>query len=190
MLEVREDDVVDVEPTAAGARIWPARSEPVGADAVVLALGIVPPRFPDGLIGPGAEDRCLANPWDAAALARIEPSATVTLVGAGLSQLLVEPITGRANFWSSQFLAELVRLALRNQDGLREDEPYLIVLHRFNYTDGNACTQGYVHQTADGRGRTALQRNAVVPVQAPCPCHMVGWGRRTLGRGRTPTYRT
>ena len=112
MLEVREDDVVDVEPTAAGARIWPARSEPVGADAVVLALGIVSPRFPDGLIGRGAEDRCLANPWDAAALARIEPSATITLVGAGLSQLLVEPITGRANFWSSQFLAELVRLAL------------------------------------------------------------------------------
>jgi uncharacterized NAD(P)/FAD-binding protein YdhS len=87
VLEVREDDVVDVEPTAAGARIWPARSEPVGADAVVLALGIVPPRFPDGLIGPGAEDHCLANPWDPAALARIEPSATVTLVGAGLSAL-------------------------------------------------------------------------------------------------------
>ena len=85
VLEVREDDVVDVELTATGAHVRPARSEPVGADAVVLAMGIVPPRFPHGLIGPGAEDRCLANPWNAAGLARIEPSATVTLVGTGLS---------------------------------------------------------------------------------------------------------
>ncbi len=85
VLEVRDDDVVDVELTATGARVRPAKSEPVGADAVVLAMGIIPPRFPHGLIGPGAEDRCLANPWDATGLARIEPSATVTLIGTGLS---------------------------------------------------------------------------------------------------------
>ena len=77
--------MVDIELTATGAHVRPARSQPVGADAVVLAMGVVPSRFPHGLIGPGAEDRCLANPWNAAGLARIEPSATVTLVGTGLS---------------------------------------------------------------------------------------------------------
>ena len=87
VLEVREDDVVDVEPIATGARVRAARSEPVDADAVVLAVGIIPPRFPDGVIGPGAEDRCLANPWDPGALAGVEPSATVTLLGTGLSAL-------------------------------------------------------------------------------------------------------
>ena len=87
IFEERDDEVVDVEPTSAGARVHAVRSEPVDADVVVLAVGIVPPRFPDGLIGAGAEDRCLANPWDAAALARIEPSATVTLIGTGLTAI-------------------------------------------------------------------------------------------------------
>ena len=87
VLEVRDDDVVDVEPIATGGRVRSARSEPVDADAVVLAVGIIPPRFPDGVVGPGAEARCLANPWDPTALAGVEPSATVTLLGTGLSAL-------------------------------------------------------------------------------------------------------
>ncbi len=87
VLEVRDDVVVDVEPIATGARVRAARSEPVDADAVVLAVGIIPPRFPDGVVRPGAEARCLANPWDPTALAGVEPSATVTLLGTGLSAL-------------------------------------------------------------------------------------------------------
>ncbi len=87
LLEVRYDDAVDIEPIATGARLHGVRSEPFDAKIIVLAPGIIPPRFPDGLIGVGAEDRCLANPWDPAALARVEPSATVTLVGTGLSAL-------------------------------------------------------------------------------------------------------
>jgi uncharacterized NAD(P)/FAD-binding protein YdhS len=87
IFEEREDEVIDVEPTSTGARVHAVRSEPVDADAVVLAVGIVPPRFPDGLIGTGAEDRCVTNPWSPAALARMERSATVTLIGSGLTAL-------------------------------------------------------------------------------------------------------
>jgi uncharacterized NAD(P)/FAD-binding protein YdhS len=85
LLELRQDEVVDIEPAGIGAYVRPARSEPVIADAVILALGIVPPRLPQGLVCPGAESHCLGNPWDAAALAAIERSATVTLIGTGLS---------------------------------------------------------------------------------------------------------
>lgn len=87
VLEVRQDDVVDIEPVGSGGRVGPAQSEPVIADAVVLALGIVLPRFPEGLIRAGAEARCLSNPWEAEEFAAIEPSATVTLIGSGLSAI-------------------------------------------------------------------------------------------------------
>jgi uncharacterized NAD(P)/FAD-binding protein YdhS len=85
VLEVRSDEVVDIEPTTRGALIWPARGQPVRADVVVLALGVVPSRFRDGLVADGANARCLTNPWDVASLAAIEPCSTVTLLGTGLS---------------------------------------------------------------------------------------------------------
>ena len=78
--------VVDIEPTGRGALIWPARGRPVRADVVVLALGVVPSTFRDGLVANGAEDRCLTDAWDTASLAAIEPCATVTLLGTGLGR--------------------------------------------------------------------------------------------------------
>lgn len=86
-LEVREDDVVDVVPTATGGLVVPARGEPVEAEAIVLALGILPPRFPDGLVPEEAESRCVTNPWPDSAVAGIDPAATVTFMGTGLTAI-------------------------------------------------------------------------------------------------------
>jgi uncharacterized NAD(P)/FAD-binding protein YdhS len=87
VVEVREDDVVDVEPGPSGGWVVPARGEPLWADAVVLASGIVPRRFPRGLVPEAARHHCVPNPWSENALAGIDPSATVTIVGTGLSAI-------------------------------------------------------------------------------------------------------
>ena len=87
VLEVRQDAVVDIVATAEGADVLSAHTELVTAEAVVLAPGIVPPSFPRGLIARGAEGRCVTDPWNAAALTSIDPSASVTIMGTGLSAI-------------------------------------------------------------------------------------------------------
>jgi uncharacterized NAD(P)/FAD-binding protein YdhS len=87
VLEVRQDAVVDISATASGADVQAANSEMVRAEAVVLAPGIVPPRFPSGLIASGTEARCVPDPWNATALTHIEPNASVTIMGTGLSAI-------------------------------------------------------------------------------------------------------
>jgi uncharacterized NAD(P)/FAD-binding protein YdhS len=58
------------------------------ADVVVLCIGNLPPRLPPA---PGAEACCgsrlIANPWDEASLARIEPSDAVLVLGSGLTMV-------------------------------------------------------------------------------------------------------
>jgi uncharacterized NAD(P)/FAD-binding protein YdhS len=85
VVEVLQEEVVDIGPGTVYADVFLSSGRSLRAEAVVLALGIVPPRFPDCVVGPGASDRCLSSPWEPAALARIGPSETVTLVGTGLS---------------------------------------------------------------------------------------------------------
>ena len=87
VLEVRQDAVVDIAATASGAHVLPAHSEMVRAEAVVLAPGIVSPRFPSGLIANGAEGRCVTDPWNATALTSIDRNASVTIMGTGLSAI-------------------------------------------------------------------------------------------------------
>jgi uncharacterized NAD(P)/FAD-binding protein YdhS len=83
MVDVVHDQVVGTEAEGGRQRLVLARATPLVADAVVLATGIVPRHLPPGL-GDGGP-RCIAEPWDHAALSRIEPSATVTLIGSGLT---------------------------------------------------------------------------------------------------------
>jgi uncharacterized NAD(P)/FAD-binding protein YdhS len=86
-LEVRQDAVVDIAPTAGGAHVVPAHSELLRADAVILAPGVISPRFPPGLVARGAEGRCVTDPWNAKALTIIDPNASVTIMGTGLSAI-------------------------------------------------------------------------------------------------------
>jgi uncharacterized NAD(P)/FAD-binding protein YdhS len=87
VLEVRQDAVVDIAATAEGAHVLSAHTDLVRAEAVVLAPGIVPPRFPPGLIASGTEGRCVTDPWNTAALTSIDPNASVTIMGTGLSAI-------------------------------------------------------------------------------------------------------
>jgi uncharacterized NAD(P)/FAD-binding protein YdhS len=58
------------------------------ADLAVLCIGNLPPRLPPA---PGAEDRIgarlIANPWDEASLAPINPADAVLVLGSGLSMV-------------------------------------------------------------------------------------------------------
>jgi uncharacterized NAD(P)/FAD-binding protein YdhS len=86
VVEVVHDDVVDIVPEAGGAHVVTAGGRPaVRASAVVLASGLVEPSFPDGLVRSDASHRCVADPWRPGALGPIEHSATVTLLGTGLT---------------------------------------------------------------------------------------------------------
>ena len=54
-------------------------------DAVVLALGIGPPRIPAGLTAVASHPRCVVDPWAPAALDGIGAGDRVALVGTGLT---------------------------------------------------------------------------------------------------------
>lgn len=84
-VDIVDAEVVDLEPTRSGARVVCTWGHPLNADAVVLALGLLPPRYPAQLIAAEARERVIANPWEPEALARIPRSATVLLLGTGLT---------------------------------------------------------------------------------------------------------
>ena len=95
-LELLSDPVVELRPSAHGRLVatfgmgWSREF-----DAVVLALGALPP------VGPALPDplvlrhpRYVANPWARGALAGIRPKDTVMLLGTGLT--MVDVVTGLA----------------------------------------------------------------------------------------------
>ena len=84
-VDVVPAEVGDIEPIASGARVLCNWGRPLQADVVVLALGLLAPRCPAGLIGPEARSRFIANPWEAGALAGVAPTSTVALLGTGLT---------------------------------------------------------------------------------------------------------
>lgn len=85
LLSVVRDEVVTIGTAEGLPRLGFSSGRYLYADAVVLATGLVPPKWPAALQGCGADDRCIADPWLPGALGRIEPTATVTLLGTGLT---------------------------------------------------------------------------------------------------------
>lgn len=84
-LDLVQEEVVDIEPSNAGARVVLTRGNSVYVDAIVLASGVVRPRFPRGLVPHAALRRCISDPWAPGAFAGVDTAATVTLMGSGLS---------------------------------------------------------------------------------------------------------
>ena len=79
-------DAVSVERVGAGYRVFLADGSDFIATRVVLALGALPPQ-PLSELAPSllASARYVASPWEEAALASIDPHATVLVVGTGLT---------------------------------------------------------------------------------------------------------
>lgn len=73
------DEAVALHPAGGRHRLEVAGGRQYDADIVVLAIGNVPPQ--------GNEPGYIANPWDPAALAGIDPDGSVLLVGTGLTMV-------------------------------------------------------------------------------------------------------
>jgi len=84
-VEIVRDEVIDIVATSAGPRLAFAGRRPVRVDAVVLATGVLPPRWPQGLEGWRGHGRCISDPWTPEVLDQVGPAATVTLLGTGLT---------------------------------------------------------------------------------------------------------
>jgi uncharacterized NAD(P)/FAD-binding protein YdhS len=84
-VETVHGQVVDIETSTEGYRLVMETGRCLVASAVVLATGVVMRGLPSRLTGAAKYDRCIVNPWTAGALASIEPSATVVLLGSGLT---------------------------------------------------------------------------------------------------------
>jgi uncharacterized NAD(P)/FAD-binding protein YdhS len=86
LVEFARDDVVDID-IDAGDRptLLFAGRQPAKVDAVVLATGILPTRWPRGLQNWQDNERCISDPWQPDVLEQIAPAATVTLLGTGLT---------------------------------------------------------------------------------------------------------
>lgn len=85
-LSLVEQEVVAINAVGEGFRIHLDDGRYFASDRVVLALGALPPQRLAG-IGPrlAHSDRYIAWPWQDDALARIEPTARVLIVGTGLT---------------------------------------------------------------------------------------------------------
>ena len=83
--KLSRDEVVDVDATGAGPTLVFAGRPPVQVDAVILATGVLPPRWPQGLEKWKDNGRCISDPWTPEVLDRVGPAATVTLLGTGLT---------------------------------------------------------------------------------------------------------
>jgi uncharacterized NAD(P)/FAD-binding protein YdhS len=86
LVETARDEVVDVD-AAGGPTLVFAGRQPAKVDAVVLATGILPTRWPRGLENWRDNERCISDPWRPEVLDQIDPAATVTLLGTGLTAI-------------------------------------------------------------------------------------------------------
>jgi uncharacterized NAD(P)/FAD-binding protein YdhS len=86
-LEVVRDEVVDIESDDGHHRLVLDHGRRRAVEAVVLATGVVAPRWPGALAGMARQRRCISDPWRPGALDGIGPHDTVTLVGTGLSAI-------------------------------------------------------------------------------------------------------
>jgi uncharacterized NAD(P)/FAD-binding protein YdhS len=80
-------DVVDVSSGPQGPELVLDNGHTIAAKAVVLSTGMLMRQFPASLSGDTTHPRCIADPWAHDALAGIPPSATVTLLGSGLTAI-------------------------------------------------------------------------------------------------------
>ncbi|MFH8386883.1 FAD/NAD(P)-binding protein [Kitasatospora sp. NPDC018058] len=87
--------VAGVERTGAGATLTLASGRPLYADAVVLALGNVPPGCDWAPAGLRSAPGFVADPWDGDALDQVPPDADVLLVGTGLTMVDVALVLAR-----------------------------------------------------------------------------------------------
>jgi len=62
-------------------------SPPTVAIVGAGATGLLPPKWPSALSGCESDDHCISGPWAPGAIERIEPTATVTLLGTGLTAI-------------------------------------------------------------------------------------------------------
>jgi uncharacterized NAD(P)/FAD-binding protein YdhS len=85
LVEIVRDEVVDVDMTGAGPTLVFAGRPPAKVEVVVLATGILPPRWPRGLGNRQENERCIPDPWSPGVLDRVGPTDTVTLLGTGLT---------------------------------------------------------------------------------------------------------
>jgi uncharacterized NAD(P)/FAD-binding protein YdhS len=85
LIEIARDEVVDIDATGAGPTLVFAGRQPATVDAVVLATGILPPRWPRGSEKWQDNERCISNPWSPDVLDQVGPADTVTLLGTGLT---------------------------------------------------------------------------------------------------------
>ncbi|HXW78693.1 MAG TPA: FAD/NAD(P)-binding protein [Acidimicrobiales bacterium] len=84
-IEVVRDEVVDIVVEGGAPKLVLSQASPRPVDAVVLATGLVPPRFPGSLATAADHPRCIVNPWAPGALDVVPAGDTVTLLGTGLS---------------------------------------------------------------------------------------------------------
>ena len=87
LVEIVRDEVVDIDASGAGLTLAFAGRQPTRVDAVVLATGILPPRWPRGLENWQDSPRCIADPWRPEVLDQVGPADTVTLLGTGLTAI-------------------------------------------------------------------------------------------------------
>jgi uncharacterized NAD(P)/FAD-binding protein YdhS len=92
VVEITRDQVVDIEvgvdvdvDAAAGPTLVFARRQPAKVDAVVLATGNLPTRWPRDLENWQDNERCISDPWRTGVLDQIGLTSTVTLLGTGLT---------------------------------------------------------------------------------------------------------
>lgn len=114
------DRAVAAVPCAGGFRIGLASAEALHADVLVLALGHPPPSTPSGLRGiPADHPGLAANPWDAAALARIaRRPGPVLIVGTALTMGDVTATLRREGFAGEIIALSRRGLRSRRRSGL------------------------------------------------------------------------
>jgi uncharacterized NAD(P)/FAD-binding protein YdhS len=77
--------VVDLDLRPQGPQVVLDNGHTIAATAVVLATGVVMQQFPTSLAAGTSHPRCIVDPWTPGALAGTAPSATVTMLGSGLT---------------------------------------------------------------------------------------------------------
>lgn len=87
-VEIRHDEVRDMEPVGGRVRVHLASHELIEADRAVLATGTLSSLGSDGITGVLRDDaRYLRDPWAAGALERVKSSEPILMVGTGLTMV-------------------------------------------------------------------------------------------------------